>query len=207
MGYSAALTGDAVAAVQDVPVHLCTVQHMKERLRPIQDGELLKVRVAAAGLGRPGGIGSMVRKLENEKATIRLVEEADEEESRTVEMYDRVMTAVVTRGGKRTKARQQRPEPDSDYSSEGEGDREAQPEAEPVAVKAELVEATEDEKCSEVVRAKEKEATESAAPVQSKEGTGELAMKEAVEHARVSVEALDSMQDTHPHMKQLKQYP
>ena len=95
MGYSTQLGESAVSAVRDVPMERCTLEYMKERLAPTQNGDVLRAKVKAAGQHIAGGVAGLATRLEQQEAVFTPVPESDEEESRTVEMYDVVMAAAI----------------------------------------------------------------------------------------------------------------
>ena len=99
LGYTKAHAQSVVEQLRHRPKNECSVEKLKPMFEKIRNGEWLRARVAAVESGIESSFKELHDKLALDKATVRYVKESDEEESRTVEMYN-MMSLVSTRSGK-----------------------------------------------------------------------------------------------------------
>ena len=94
LGYTKEAAWPMVSHIKDRHIEECTVQGLKRLFCQEQMQGNLSKRIEAAGYGGDS-IEKRSRRLENTEKITKLVQESEEEESRTVEMYD--MVSALTR--------------------------------------------------------------------------------------------------------------
>ena len=96
-GYSKDYATSTVELVKQHPMEACTVQEMRKYFTRERQQNDLEGRIKAAGGAQVTSIKEAYDRLADTKAECNLVPESDEEESRTVQLYDMIMAVPTSR--------------------------------------------------------------------------------------------------------------
>jgi len=108
LGYSKQHGESMVSMVEHIPIEQCTVQHLAPQFKAMQQTEFPAARAAAAGQGIPGGMVGLSKRLQQQKATFKPLEESLEEESLAVQAYNTVLVALLTAQARAPRRRSRR---------------------------------------------------------------------------------------------------